>query len=218
MKWNYRWILPLCALVCFIPSGSRAYPCACGSTQCCPEPGQIELTFSRTFQGSYRHGEPYDVLTVTPNGSGETLARVGIGLRIQIVCSCGGFPIAGIPPEDMVLFSSGMCNCPGGIAASGPTDPNGWAEFTGTMRAGGCASSLTLFVDGVSVRTVPILVNSPDINAAAPCAVDASDFSAFVTVFAHPERYGICFDYNESGTVDASDLSYFASAFHSACP
>jgi len=206
----------LCGVL-LAPIDARAQSCNCGIIpHCCPDMGQVDLTFSRTFQGGYRPGEPYDVLTIAPNGGFETLETVGIRLRIQIVCSCTGMPITGIPAQEMVLFSSSGCWCPAGNFAAHDTDADGWTEFT-ALRGGGCASSLTLFVDGVAIVTLPIKINSPDSSTGFGCAVDQSDLAAFATVLGDPARYSICFDYNESGLVDASDLAYFAALLTKHC-
>jgi hypothetical protein len=191
--------------------------CNCGVVlNCCPELGRLDLGFSRTFEGTYHHGEPYDVLTIAPNGGLETWEQVGIRLRVRLVCSCNGLPLEGIPAQEIVLFSSSGCWCPGGNLAAQDTDADGWTEFHGTVRGGGCGQTLTLFVDGIAITTLPIRFNSPD--AGMNCHVDASDLSTLAAALGQPDRYSICLDFNESGSIDASDLSYFANARGAQCP
>ena len=98
---------------------------------------EVDLRFDRRFQGTYRPGEPYDVLTVLPNGGGETLAEVGITLRVRFVCNEPGnvTPIVGLPWQEIVLYSPTIGSCTWMYAARS-TDANGWTEFVGTFRAG----------------------------------------------------------------------------------
>ena len=175
---------------------------------------EIELQFEQRFTGTYRPGEPYDVVTILPDGSGDTFAQVGIRLRLRVRrCFFDRplDPVAGVPAAEIVLFNSRLClNAP--MHADRPTDAEGFTEFSGTMAGGGCAESLRLFIDGVYAGTIPIRINSPDTGSASPCHVDQSDLAAFAARLGVPERYDICSDFNESGTIDASDLSYLAAA------
>ncbi len=175
----------------------------------------VEVQFDRRFTGSYRHGEPNNVLTILPDGTGETLSQAGIHLRVRLWCSFMGTPqqpIQGMPADQMILWASGLCvGTP--LQADHATDADGYTEFSGTMAGGGCASSLTMFVYGLAVSPpIPILVNSPDTGGATPCALDASDLSALAARLGVPSRYSICSDFDESGVIDASDLSFFAAA------
>jgi hypothetical protein len=198
-----------------VPLESRAQ-CSCD-----PALGQLDLSFGRTFQGTYRPGEPYDVMTIGPEG-GDTFEELGIRLRIQVVCSCGGAPIAGIPAASIRLFfPPGSCWCPDGHNyAAHDTDANGWTEFSGPLSGGACGQSLTLFVAGTQLAILPIKTNSPDFlreDFGLHCLVDQGDLSAFAAAFGQPQNYSICFDFNESGTVDASDLAQFAAALGDIC-
>lgn len=192
--------------------------CGCAE-QACPPEAEIVLEFSRTFTGSYRTGEPHDVWTVDPSGSGETLEEAGIRLRIRLVCTnfTPPRPVAGLAAEEIQLFSSALCSC-AGIYASQPTDADGWTEFTGTVRGGGCTDRLMLFVDGVGTAYVPIRVNSADAVPASPCAVDASDLSALAARLGVASLYTICADTNEDGSIDASELSALADVLGARCP
>jgi hypothetical protein len=191
------------------------FDCGGDVLQCSWE-AKVELGFSRTFSGTYRHGEPYDVLTIDPAGRGETLEGLGISLGFRFTCSCAGYPLEGIPADAIVLYSHELCLCVPWTAAR-PTDADGRTEFHGTIRGGGCATSLDLYVDGVYMATAPIKTNSPDTRAASPCFVDNSDLMALAARMGRPSRYGICFDYNEDGAVDSSDLAFFAAALGRAC-
>lgn len=199
-----------------IAGAAPAYICNGGDIpHCYPVVGEVELVFDRQFQGTYRPGEPYDVVTVVPNGTGESLASVGITLRVQLVCSCPGVgAIAGIPAGEMGLFSSSLATC-ALFTASHDTDADGFTEFTGTLRSGGCSENLHLFVDGQFVATLPIRINSPD--STPPVGVDGSDLAALAERFGLPARYDICFDFNEDGAVDAGDLAAFAAALGASC-
>ena len=160
-----------------------------------------------------------NVLTVDPAGRGETLEAKGITLRVQLRFPevCGGSPVVGEPAASIVLWSPNLAYCIP-LMASQPTDANGWTEFHGTFQAGGCAERLELYADGVYLATIPLRLNSPDTGTASPGHVDASDLGLFATYLGHPERYSICFDFNEDDRVDASDLCYFATALGSGCP
>jgi hypothetical protein len=208
-------MLPLLWLGTPIDAGAQW--CNCDVPDCCINMGTVEVTFSRTFEGGYRTGEPYDVLTIAPNGRGETLEAMGIRVRIRLVCNCTNLPLAGVPAAMMQLFSPAACWCSQGNPASQDTDSEGWTEFHGTLRGGGCANSLLLFVDGVPAATIPIKINSPDSGSGWGCAIDQSDLAAFAAALGVPAQYSICFDYNESGQVDASDLAFFASFLGATC-
>jgi len=185
----------------------------------CGVGADVELTFARRFTGTYRPGEPYDVVTIDPAGTGETLDDVGVALRVRLFCDCFGVdtgPLVGVPAEEIVLFSSSLATG-SPFFASMPTDGNGWTEFHGTMRGGGCAQALTLFTDGVAAVTIPIKTNSPDSGFASPCAVDAGDLSALAARLGIPANYSICSDFNEDGAVDAGDVSAFAAVLGASC-
>lgn len=187
--------------------------------QCGVGANPVELNFARRFTGTYRPGEPYDVLTIDPSGAGETLEDVGISLRVRLFCDCFGIdtgPLVGVPAEEIVLFSSSLA-LGTVLTAFMPTDAEGWTEFHGTMRGGGCAQSLTLFTDGIAVVTIPIKINSPDTALASPCAVDAGDLSALAARLGIPANYNICSDWNEDGAVDAGDVSAFAAVLGASC-
>jgi hypothetical protein len=161
-----------------------------------------------------------DRITITPTGSleTETLAATGITLRVFLK-NCNGQPLVGVPLQEVVIFNSALCICPGGNNADAATDANGMTTFSGTIRGGGCVESLSIFADGVGLCTVPIKTNSPDHLPASPCFVDASDLSGLATDLGNPARYNICKDYNETGppTIDASDLSFFAQFLGTSC-
>jgi hypothetical protein len=66
---------------------------------------EVELSFERTFTGSYRPGEPHDVMTIDPAGTGDTFDSAGIHLRVRLYCEFSGQPVVG---ELAVLFSSSL--------------------------------------------------------------------------------------------------------------
>ena len=190
----------------------------CDSLDTCYVAADVDLQFGRVFEGTYRPGEPYDILTINPACTGETFEEMGISLRVRLRCEFGGQILVGVPAEDIILYSSQICVC-SWKTADAPTDENGWTSFSGTICGGGCMTSLFLVVDGIFAANIPIRINSPDTATASPCHVDASDLGALAERLGRPESYNICFDYNESGppTIDAGDLSYFASTLGNQC-
>lgn len=187
-----------------------------------PDPNfsYCEVTFARTYTGLYNPGQPYDCVTILPGGSGETFAATGITIRVHLV-DAGMNPMWGVPAQDIVLYDSGLCLCPGGNIADFPTDVTGTTTFSGTLSGGGSASSLTVYAMGVLIGTLPIKINSPDTGLASPCAVDASDLSAWSTArgaTVGQANYSLSLDFNEDGAIDASDLSFWANARGLMCP
>lgn len=157
-------------------------------------------------------------VTIAPNGAGETFAATGITIQVYLK-NCNGAPLVGVPRQEVVIYNSGLCICPGGNVADAATDINGMTTFAGTIRGGGCVESLTILADGVALCTIPVKTNSPDAVPASPCAVDASDLGALASRLGIPAQYNICFDYNESGgpSIDASDLAAFAGWLGGGC-
>ena len=186
-------------------------PTAVASRACadivCPDSSYVTASFTKTYSGSYATGQPYDYVTISPDGNGETFAGTGIAIRVYLR-NCQNAPIAGIPRERILLLNPALCVCPGGNVADHDTDANGFTEFSGTIRGGGCVNRLTVSADGVSLGSIPVKINSPD-EWIGSCYVDSDDVSHMGYVL-HPNPYHICFDFNESGTVDASDLAYLA--------
>ena len=188
----------------------------------CPDSSYTVVDFACTYSGGYRNGEAYDYVTVVPDGTGETFAATGITILVYLK-NCDGTPIVGLPAELIQLQGGSLCICPGGNQADGPTDANGCARFSGTLRAGGWAggvvAGLTVVADGVTIGTIPVKINSPDV-VATPCTVDLGDdafFQAFRTAAGDP-RYNIGFDFNEDGFVDLADLAIFTSHLGARCP
>jgi hypothetical protein len=183
---------------------------------------EVDVTFDRTYSGNYRPGEPYDYVTINPDGSGETFEDMGITLRLRLICGLlgqpPGTPIVGMPANEIVLFSSSLCFC-APKTADHDTDADGWTQISGTIAGGGCAQGLEIYVDGIFAGSVPININSTDSVLESPCFTDASDLAALAEKLGDPNAWDICFDYNESGppTIDASDLAFFAAALGATC-
>jgi len=158
-----------------------------------------------------------DVVTITPDGRSETLSGNGISVVVVVKYPTGS-PAAGIPPQEIVLYNPGLCVCPGGNIADVATDPNGKTTFSGAILGGGSCQSLQVYVDGIRLGTLPIRINSPDLNA--DCAVDAGDVSSFApllgTRLGNP-GYAFAADFNEDDAIDAGDLSKLVSALGSRC-
>lgn len=206
-----RWALAA-ALVSFLATPSNAdIPC--------PNASYCTVSFSKTYSGAYRPGQPYDYVTISPNGAGETFSGTGIAIRVYLK-NCNGAPIVGVPAQEIVLFNSNLCICPGGNIADHATDINGMTTFTGTIRGGGCGDPLAVFADGILIGVLPVKVNSPDRIPASPCAVDASDLAHLAAALGSEvgeAHYTICLDWNEDGYVDASDLAWFAALLGAEC-
>lgn len=184
----------------------------------CPDSSRITTTMSRTFTGAYRTGETRDIVTVVPGGSSETLESNGIRVDIQLRNGSGA-PAAGIPRQEMVLSKSGLFACPGGTIADTHTDIQGRTSCTGVLSAGGCVTSLRLFVDGFEMTVLAIRTNSPDLDADG--VVDAGDLAALAPLVGSQigdGTYTICADWNEDGAIDASEVAAMASFLSGQCP
>jgi hypothetical protein len=200
-----------------------------------PDSSYCEVTFNRTYPtGSQFVGQPYDYVTIAPDAAGETFFNVNgvnepdgladIDIRVYLRNSLGA-PLIGVPAQEIVVFSSQLCICPGGNISDAGTDAAGMAQFTGTLAAGGCVTALDVYADGVYICTLNsaarnVKTNSPDYahQGTSPCFADASDLGFFATVLGKTATGNICSDFNELGqTVDASDLAFFASFLGAAC-
>lgn len=177
----------------------------------CPDSSYCTVTFADPAKNR---------VTIAPSNIpvSETFANTGITIRVYLK-NCSGAPLVGVPAQEVVIFNSALCICPGGNIADAATDVNGCTSFSGTIRGGGCVENLTIFADGVSICTIPVKTNSPDHVPASPCFVDAGDISGLAFVLGRSDRYDICKDYNESGgpTVNAGDVSFFATVLGAAC-
>lgn len=188
----------------------------------CPDSSYCTVSFSKTYTGSYRTGQPYDYVTISPDGGGETFAGTGITIEVCLR-NCLGMPLVGVPRQEIVLYHPALCICPGGNIADAATDINGCTSFSGTIAGGGCipsGSGLDVFADGVWLCELPVKVNSADAVPASPCFVDASDIAALATVLGKQvgqAGYTICRDLNESGRIDAGDVAYLASQLGDDC-
>jgi len=157
-----------------------------------------------------------DRITISPNGNGDTFASTGITVQVFLK-NCQGAALVGVPAAEVVLFNSNLCICPGGNIADAATDVNGRTTFSGTIRGGGCVTSLQVFADGVAICNTTIKTNSWDALPSSPCFVDAGDLAALATKLGLPMQYSICSDWNEDGFIDAGDVASFAQQLGAAC-
>jgi hypothetical protein len=129
-------------------------------------------------------------------------------------------PMSNIEAQDIYLWDPSLCLCAGGNIADGPTDAQGMTTFSGTIRGGGFASQISVYVQGILIATIPVKINSPDAPQASPCAVDASDLAAWSAArgaFVGSPNYSLAMDFNEDGAIDASDLAFWSSARGAMC-
>lgn len=215
------------ALVAACLAGPAAADVVCADSSYC------EVSFSLTFSGSWMSGSNYNMVTISPTGNGQTFADPtgqalgGIDIRVY-VRNCQGTPLQGISGNEIVLFNSALCICPGGNGADAATDVNGCTTFSGTIAGGGCASTLDVYADGIFICNIPVGVNSTDAGFATPCATDAGDIGALSanlgTSTANPgpippstTPYSICQDFTENGAIDAGEIGFLASQLGAAC-
>jgi hypothetical protein len=161
-----------------------------------------------------------DRITIGP-AFGDTFAGTGITIRVFLK-NCQGQPLVGVPFQEIVLFNSGLCICPGGNTADAATDLNGMTTFSGTIHGGGCVNSLQVFADGVGICSLAVKTNSWDALPSSPCFVDAGDLAALSARLGSSAippvgMYSICFDWNEDGFIDAGDVASFASPLGQSC-
>jgi hypothetical protein len=178
----------------------------------CPDSSYVIVDFACRFTGTYRTGEPKDVVTIAPGPDGETLAENGITIRAYLR-DCQGRPMVGVPADSVYLSNTYLCACfSGGTAADGPTDSLGCTKFTGRVRGGGCWNELYLVVGCTIVAEVPVKTNSPDITFAQPCLVGLDESTNFRQHVIWG-IYSICFDFNEDGSLDAADYAQLISRY-----
>jgi hypothetical protein len=201
----------------------------------CADSSYCEVSFSLTFLNDINHiynpGGNYDVVTISPDGLGQTFAdpagQANGGIDIRVYArNCQGDPLQGIPATEVVLYNSLLCICPGGNAADAATDVNGCTTFSGSIAGGGCAATLDVYIDGVFICTIPVGVNAGD--STGNCATDAGDTaklsSGLGTSVTSPgpippstQAYTICLDFTEDGFIDAGDIGNLASLLAKAC-
>ena len=186
----------------------------------CPEFSEVSVRFNCRFAGQYRTGQPYDFVTATPAGTGESFADAGMSIEV-VARDCQGAAVAGIPAASIVLRSNGLCVCADGQGADGPTSSTGRTTFRqARLHAGGAAATLEVVVDGVVIGDVAVNVNGPAWKGSAWCAVDTDTKAYFAGVFGSELGnlgYGIESDFNEDGYIDLTDLALFARHLGEGC-
>lgn len=173
----------------------------------CADSSYCQVTFTNASK---------DRITISPNGNGDTFTSTGITIRV-FLRNCNGAPLVGVPAQEVVLFNSGLCICPGGNVADAATDLTGMTTFSGSIRGGGCANSLTVFADGIAICTTTVKTNSWDALPASPCFVDAGDLPPLASKLGVPGNYTICSDWNEDGFIDAAEIASFAAQLGAFC-
>jgi len=185
-----------------------------------PDSSYIRVTFTGANATAQSQFPPTKYLTIAPDGSGETLTSIGVLIEVWVKNALG-VGIVGVPAGTILLFSSALCICQGGNNADFATIQGGYTKFTGTIRGGGCASSLVVWVSGVPIGTTSglnnVAVNSWDHVPSSPCFVDAGDLAALAPRLGAPANYTICSDFNEDGFIDAGDIASFAQHLGAAC-
>jgi hypothetical protein len=192
----------------------------------CPDSSYCEVVFGQTYGPTSQFaGLPYDYLTTDPANGGESFNSFGIDIRVYLK-NCDGEPLIGVPAQEVVLFNSNLCICPGGGASDAGTDSNGCATWTGTLATGGCVDVLDVYADGVFICTLEdassrtVKLNSTDQAHAptSPCFTDSSDLASLAAQLGQSAIGRICFDFNElDPTIDLSDLAFFAASLGAAC-
>lgn len=186
-----------------------------------PDSSYIRVTFTSLKAQPASRLPPTRYITISPDGSGDTFAGNGILIEAWLKNSSGA-ALEGVPADEVTLFSSALCLCPGGNIADAATDSDGRTTFTGTIRGGGCAASLVVFAGGSAIGVTSggldnVAVNSWDHVPASPCFVDAGDLAGLATRLGVPANYTICSDFNEDGFIDAGDIASFAARLGAAC-
>src|SRR5262245_33318931 len=87
----------------------------------CPDSSYCTVTFTNPAKNR---------VTIAPNGAGETFAGTGITIRVFLK-NCNGAPLVGVPLQEINIFNSALCICPGGNVADAATDANGMTTFSG---------------------------------------------------------------------------------------
>jgi hypothetical protein len=141
-------------------------------------------------------------LSICPAGDFEEIKDACVGVIVpghieMIVRDAANNPIPGIPVTDYWLDAcdqmQSLCQCVPPIFADMVTDFNGRTTFSGTMHAGGCilTDGIWMACQGVIILRQPACIE--------PVCLDV--------VIVSPDITADC-------VVDASDLSYFGSAYN----
>lgn len=219
------------ALVAACFAGSASADVVCADSSYCV------VNFLLTYSGSYQNGQPYNIVTINPDGNGETFAvptpgyvgPVAIDIRVY-ARNCQGDPLEGIPNTEVVLFNSALFICNGGNSADAATDVNGCTSFTGSIAGGGCASTLDIYIDGVFICTINVGINSTDWagGSAGNGFCDSGDAAGLAGYLGAnilgatgppPNNlpYTICADYTENGFIDSGDVAFLSSKLATNC-
>jgi len=195
-------------LTIFVLAGS-ALASSARADVVCPDSSYVTVSFACTFTGLYQPGEPYNYVTTCPLGDGESLAAAGITISVHLE-DCQGTPLAGVAAQDIVLTAPTLCPCGGGNIADAPTDANGNTTFSGTLAVGGYAESLTIVAGGVTVGSVPVVINSFD--SSPSCSIDTYDLEDWFNLNGKEvgdPGYDVRYDFNEDGFLDIKEYALF---------
>jgi hypothetical protein len=176
-----------------------------------PDSSYATVSLTCTFMGTYRDGEPKDVITISASQDGETLASAGITIRV-FLRDDRGQPAVGVPASSIQLVTQGGCTCSNGNYADGPSGVDGSTTFTGRIDGSGCGAAFSVRVGGLQVATVPVGFNSPD-QTLPLCQNDVHDNTLMAQLYGAKvgdAYYSVCLDLDENGQIDLTDLSLFA--------
>ncbi len=171
--------------------------------------------------------DPVSVFTL-PNGAGKALSEaklqaggeVDATINVELLDAAGN-PIFLYPFEDMWVETTlgGLIACNGGTVADASTDINGQTTFSAAFYAGGSSGGeqAVVVVNGTSLvgSNLDILFNSADLNG--DLQVNLTDTVAFVPLYTGG-AYDYAVDFYYDGTVNLSDLVFYAGGLNTACP
>lgn len=158
-------------------------------------------------------------LLVTPDGTGPTLADIGVTITVHVATAQG--PIADFPLEDVSIVpwgqESGFVLCQlQRTQADADTDATGTTTITGTIIGGGWTDGeIVVSVAGIAIPTpLGLRIVSPDLNR--DLVVDLVDVAEFGMDFRGTYQWRS--DLRPDGVLDLRDISVLATHLGESCP